>query len=84
MLIGYFCHFQLTDFFDAHGAVMMFCCSRKIFLVVVPRWIGVNDAIFFYILDRFNHLSCHKTDSGSISAAADLLPLPCFARYLSL
>ena len=33
---------------------MVFRSPRKIFLVITPRRVSVNDAVFFYILDNFN------------------------------
>lgn len=33
---------------------MVFRSPRKIFLVITPRRVSVNDAVLFYILDNFN------------------------------
>ena len=33
---------------------MVFRSPRKIFLVITPRRVSVNDAVFFYILDNFD------------------------------
>ena len=43
-------HRQRTQLFNAHGGIMIFRRTLHFFCRVAPRWVGVNDGIFFDIV----------------------------------
>ena len=55
---------------------MVFRSPRKIFLVITPRRVSVNDAVFFYILDNFD-TSVLKIGQRGKFCKADLPRCPC-------